>query len=549
MPFSLLSDPLFPIVSRKGRRRWISCPELADEGDDAPVDFDWPRPDFNIASFELLVGLLILALRLSDEAKWKSVWDRTGDPAALAAGLAPLVPHFYLDGDGPRFMQAYGGLEGEPTPIEALLIDTPGANGQKKNSDLLTHRARYEALCPAAAAMALYALQQFAPAGGAGNRTSMRGGGPLTTLVVPGAKAGERPTLWRTILANIVPREDFAWRADDLPRILPWLAPTLISDKAHGERAVNERDADVHPLQYFFGMPRRIALRFEGSGRCAMTGLSGALARGFVQKPWGPNYGAWFAHPLTPYRQQKQTEAPYSVKPKSSRLGYRDWVAVTLGERKDTIATPAEVLLQARGTRKDRLRTDGASDASVRVGGWVMNNMEAVTYLAAEQPLHLAPSDSKRAQRDLDAAALAYAKAAEIVAGLLVGAVRAALFSEGAKPSTDKAMFDGVRAAFFDATEERFHEALDDLLENPLPDEACRHAWLKRISAAAFKVFDTSAPVPVGDATRAGRIVAAAKLLSLALTGHTKQGRILFETLLLPPPSPPNPKKGRKNEG
>jgi CRISPR system Cascade subunit CasA len=94
-------------------------------------------------------------------------------------------------------MQELGGHEGETTPIEALLIDTPGANGQKKNADVLTHRNRYPALGLPAAAMALYTLQQFAHVGGAGNRVSMRGGGPLSTFVLPGREGGARPSLWR----------------------------------------------------------------------------------------------------------------------------------------------------------------------------------------------------------------------------------------------------------------------------------------------------------------------------------------------------------------
>ena len=195
---------------------------------------DWPRADLNMAAYEFAIGVATVAFQPQRKGDWLRLWTKPPAPDGVRDAIAPLVHAFNLDGDGPRFLQELGGVEGEPSPIEALLIDTPGANGQKKNADLLTHRHRYETLGLPATAIALYALQQFAPSGGAGNRTSMRGGGPLTTLVIPGAPDGERAPLWRTVLANLNEDEANETDPDDLPRIYPWLAPTLVSDKAHG---------------------------------------------------------------------------------------------------------------------------------------------------------------------------------------------------------------------------------------------------------------------------------------------------------------------------
>ena len=264
MPFNLLLDPFFPVLTRNGRRGWIAFPQLAALADEEPIEFDWPRVDFNIASLELAIGVAQMAFQPLRPTDWLRLWNDPPGSDEAAEAIAPFAHAFALDGEGPRFLQELGGLEGETTPIEALLIDTPGANGQMKNADVLTHRDRYAALGLPAAAIALYALQQFAPSGGAGNRTSMRGGGPLSTFVLPGAAGGRRPSLWRVILANLPQNDKFAFEAQDLPKILPWLAPTLVSDKAHGERLLSDGDPDTHPLQAFFGMPRRIALRFAG---------------------------------------------------------------------------------------------------------------------------------------------------------------------------------------------------------------------------------------------------------------------------------------------
>ena len=498
----------------------------------------------SVRAVEFAIGITTLALRPTRETDWLRLWRARPDPASLGEKLKPFLHAFELDGDGPCFLQELGGLDGETTRIEALLIDSPGVSGQKKNTDLLTHRDRYPALGLPAVAMALYALQQAAPSGGAGNRTSMRGGGPLTTLVVPGAPNRERPSLWRTILANVVPRPENDFDHDDLPKILPWLAPTLVSDKEHGERAVNEHDDDAHPLQCFFGMPRRIVLQIGGPGTCPMLGIQTTLVEGFIQKPWGVNYGLW-QHPLTPYRRQKEGSPPYSAKPKSVRFGYRDWVAVTVGAEEKLIAHPAAVVRAARqGGRREQLRSAaGGADASLRASGWATSNMEAISYLSAEQPLHLAASDE--AQAALDRSAIARARAADGAVSMLTTAVRTALFSEGAKPATDRAIFEEARTSFYERTELAFHNALDAMLaDGAAQTEEQARDWLTMISRAAATVFDICAPVPIDDPEHAQRIAIAYGRLRSGLLGYGPQGKRLFEALGLAPPKAKTTKKG-----
>jgi CRISPR system Cascade subunit CasA len=547
MPFNLLTDPFFPVATRGGYRRWVGFPELAATDGDFPVDFDWPRTDLNMAAYEFAIGVATVAFQPQRRSDWLRLWHKPPLPDVVRDAVAPFAHAFNLDGDGPLFLQELGGVEGEPTPIEALLIDTPGANGQKKNADLLTHRQRYEALGPPAAAIALYALQQFAPAGGAGNRTSMRGGGPLTTLVIPGAPDGERVPLWRVVLANLNEDETNETDTDDLPRIFPWLAPTIVSDKAHGERKIDQSAQEAHPLQAFFGMPRRIALRFEGEGLCSMTGENGPRVSGFAQRPWGMNYGQWL-HPLTPYRRQKEDTERFSFKPKSGRLGYRDWVAVTVGAKDAVLASPAAAVGAARGERSQYLR-GGNADPLLRAGGWAMNNMEAIGYLFAEQPLHLAPN--YETQILIDETARKFAKAADEVAGMLRHAIRNALFSARAKPSTDSGVFEETRSHFYESTEDAFHDTLDALTQVKSGDgrntlEELSRKWLPEIARAASTAFDRGAPVPIDDPERAQRIAAAFRALRSGLAGYGKPGAALFEALGL---AVSEARSGAKKEG
>ena len=542
MTFNLLSDPFLPVVMRSGAQRWLAFPELVakDESnglnEDYPVEFSWPRPDFNMASFEFCIGVLSLAFDIREEDDWRPFWSNPPDRDTLAEKLSSLVSAFYLNGEGPRFLQDHESLQGNETPIELLLIDTPGQNGQRKNSDLLTHRDRYAALGLPAAAMALYTLQAYAPSGGAGNRTSMRGGGPLTALVVPATNDSEPPVpLWRKIFANVVPCDE-RLRIDELPKALPWMAPTLTSEKGRTVSA-----AEAHPLQAYFGMPRRIRLVFSSEpGICSMTGREEPLVSGFIQKPYGTNYGMW-QHPLTPYRRQKEAEEPYSAKPKSGRFGYRDWVAATVGSKDGKLAEQPTNIKLAKNNRSQALsQNKQAADARVRVGGWAMNNMEAIAYLIAEEPLHLAKTPDQ--QQALDELARHFSEAADQAVSQLLAALKKALFSGQKNASNDKGILDQARAHFFDATEDQFHRLLADLLQE-MPEDgrltdptaSTRH-WLEIMRREVLAVFDRLAPVPLQDVEKAKAIVDAYGILNATFAGRTKQSKTLYDKLELPLP-------------
>jgi CRISPR system Cascade subunit CasA len=524
---NMLTDPVFPVVTVSGAGRWTAFAGLLDEDGDHPVAFDWPRGDLNLASAELAIGILSLIHRPADEREWRAIWNDRGD-AEVDDAIGRLAPFFNLfgdaDGTGPRFCQDFEPFGGEPNAIEALFIDTPGVNGQKKNADLMTHRDRFPALGLPAAAMALYALQQFAPSGGAGNRTSMRGGGPMTTLVLP-TRDGAPAALKRVLLLNLVPLfgGTEGWLEDEeIGRALPWLRPTITSD-GKPVREVSEADPAVHPAQAFFGMPRRIRLVAGGEGPCSLTGHVGPLVTGFVQKPWGTNYSVW-THPLTPYRQSKD-DTPYTVKPKPARFGYRDWVAVTVGRlEKADQAIPAAVVRN--------LLPRGADIRGRRLGirllaaGWAMSNMEAERFFEAVQPLHLPMDGDEGRASDVADTARRYADAAEAAMRLLRSALNEALFGGQAK-STDAGPFAEATDAFHERTEHSFHEALHGIAESAIGSERADGlavAWLRTIRRAALAIFDEHATTLLrgADVKDADRITRAYGQLFGGLTERSK---------------------------
>ena len=136
----------------------------------------------HVATYELLIGLLSVALPAHDRRTWHERLTTPPSRDELADAFAPLIPWFQLDGDGPRFMQDLDALPGEDLSPDGLLINAAGANAVRMGTVLFVRDEPLSRAIAAAAAIVLYALQSFAPSGGAGHRTSMRGGGPLTTL-------------------------------------------------------------------------------------------------------------------------------------------------------------------------------------------------------------------------------------------------------------------------------------------------------------------------------------------------------------------------------
>lgn len=532
MSFNVLRDLLFWIVTASGKRRWARLADLAVvDGGDAPVAFDWPRADLNIASYELAIGLAWLLFQPETDADWHDLWRTPPQPDEVDKAAEAFVHAFNLVGDGPLFMQDFEAFTGETTPVEALLIDTPGANGQKKNADLLTWRGRYPALGLPAAALSLYALQQFAPAGGAGNRTSMRGGGPLTTLVTLEDAARRPAPLWRSVLANL-PLFEQGVSVPTLHRALPWLGPTLLSDAAHGERKVSQADPDVDNLQVFFGQPRRIRLAPVAQGVCALTGMPGLVVTGFMQRAWGVNYDVW-KHPMTPYRRQKQDDVPYSAKPKSGHFGYRDWVAAVYGAAPGGFAETSRVLKLAEG-RAGAFESEGFR-ASLTVGGWAMNNMEAIVYLHAVKPLYL--SETPYLAEDMERLAVTFAEAGETAHQMLRMALRKAHFSDGATVSTDSGLFEQARTAFYERTEAGFHDLLHAAFDKGQVDAAASgQAWLRRLRQAASALFTELTPDFAADPQNGRRVADAWSNLQAAFSGYGKLGSDLYKKLGMPEP-------------
>ena len=515
---NLLNDVWLPVRRQKSGRCAIRPAQLCELLDDDPViAIDWPRPDFRVATMEFLIGLLATACPPETDDAWFGQWQSPPTPELLDAAFAPLAHAFVLDGDGPRFLQDHEDLVSGAEPVGRLLIETPGESTEGKNTDLLVHRGRVARLGRAAAAMALYTFQAWAPAGGAGNRTGLRGGGPLTTLVLP----PDAPSLWHVLWANVPlgapPAEA------DLPRVFPWLAPTVTSE---GARTVTPLSS--HRLQCWWGMPRRIRLDFAAA-EAAVCDLTGApdsvMVASWRQRPRGVNYATWGrVHPLTPYTAKPGSEW-LPVHPQPGGIGYRHWLGL-VASSPDGLRLAAGCVAQWRSVRQHDV---GHKTSRLLAAGYDMDKMKARSFVESEMPLPAAPDAAR-----LDDLAARLVGAADIAARLLRQAIRNALFSAGATVKIDAELLSAARERLWDASEQDFYATLERVADGAERD-AAMEAWKTLLHRLSLALFDELAPITPDSFATAPRISSARRRLHFSMIGFGKDGGALFVLLGLPP--------------
>jgi CRISPR system Cascade subunit CasA len=470
----LTKEKWLPVIFSSGEKIKISLSELLD---DRIRDVAWPRADFQGAAWQMLIGILQCTVAPEDDDEWEDVWHEGIDAEAWSQGLASLSPALQFGEQKPSFLQSFEPLESDNGTISGLLIDAPGGNTLKLNKDHFVKRGGVEQICPHCALIALFTVQTNSPAGGAGYRVGMRGGGPLTTLVVP-QKEDEFP-LWKKLWLNVLPLDNAPVPAR-YPVIFPWLAPTKTSEKA-GNLVTPE---NAHPLQAYWGMPRRIELDFTRTrpGRCDLCGEHHEqLLLEMRSKNYGVQYDSWL-HPFSPYRQAlKDPSAPWlALKGQPGGLSYKDWLGLLLKyEDKFNRMQPAKVV---RASRHDR-------SLSLWCFAWDMDNAKARCWYQHRIPLFNVSHPESFA--DVLQGALQLASDA---LSLLKSAIKSARFENPKEAKADLSMVD---IAFWQETEPAFRTLLKVLVREPRTTHAdtrqALRCWESELHRYLFSVFDRDA--------------------------------------------------------
>ncbi|MBF0494185.1 MAG: type I-E CRISPR-associated protein Cse1/CasA, partial [Candidatus Omnitrophica bacterium] len=305
---NLINDRWIPARTKTGEKIKIA-PWQITEGmgtDHEIIELAAVRPDFNGALIQFLIGLLQTTCAPKDNSDWRSWLNTPPSAAELKKKFAPITFAFELDGVGPRFMQDLN-IEKEEKKTEEgianLLIDEPGEQTLKQNKDLFIKRDRIKQLCLSCGAQALLTLQINAPEGGRGHWAGLRGGGPVSTIVLDN-------NLWRTVWCNVLDVDELAifgtTEKNDNADKFPWLketrvsaAQTLKDEKGKKEKTYSNTftSQDVNPCHIYWAISRRIRLCIDSEQCiCDLCHQPGQRTSKYYTKPYGAKYTG-FIHP------------------------------------------------------------------------------------------------------------------------------------------------------------------------------------------------------------------------------------------------------------
>ena len=545
--YNLLSEPWIPVQRRSGRKEWIRPSEVTDQlKQDPVVSVAWSRVDFNRATLEFFIGLFTTITLIEDEDGWIELWDSPPDEEDLNEKLEQYKIAFSLDGPNARFMQDFDALQAASVkPTGELFMGYPGEQTLKKNSDHFVKRGSINTLSRASAAIALFTLQSYAPSGGSGHRTSLRGGGPLTTLTsMKHQRYGD--TLWGKIWPNVETIEQLRDRNSsdsisvsdsDSSLIFPWLAPTRTSDTKTG---LVTSGNNIDPRQVYWGMPRRIRLNFTEADNqiCSVSSnYDDIVVTSYQTSNYGTNYSSEsIRHPLSPYYEDSKK----NLLPKhamSSGLTYKDWPGILFGS---TVGNTHPAKCVERAIR--RATDNKLGNLEYLVFGYDMENMKALGFLDSVQSILLG---SKTVNEVVLVSIDQLARASKYVADQLTSGVKSAFYEQ---PKTVRGDWSKISRNFYQETESKFKHLVEEMhyqvqnTSTPEPNLSNtldhRRQWLQTLRYETLRLFDREVSTITSDTNHIERYAKARFNLQMILSGKGNKGKVLYESHLnIPLPS------------
>ncbi len=492
---NLVQDPWLPFKLKSGAEETLPISAIARED---VLDFALPRADFQGAAYQFAIGLLQTTFAPEDQYSWKTLYKTPPSEAQLQQAFDTVAHAFNTVGDGPLFMQDFDvDFTVSAVPIESILIDAPGDSTRKKNIDHFVKRHDDFAMSLEMASLALFSTQVYGPAVGTGYRTGLRGGGPLTTLLLPDFEASP---LWKKLWLNIINRNYWCYEEPDINSagVFPWLAPTKTSELVGSEVYFT----DVHELHMYWSMPQRIRLGNIGEGVCRVSGESTSrLVSSYRRKNKGYNYQGDWEHPLTPYcwNPKKPDEATWSVKAKTNGVTYRIWDILNFVSNEYGYRCAKAV------SHYHKELSDFEIGVRLWAFGFHLESGDPKGWYSTEMPIFSIDSE---AYEDVLLAVKNLQNLSLILLNQCTKKIKEAWFggenADGSKKKIDiKGDVKFVDLAFWQRTESAFFSAVQQLVESaseerPLLNTDQAKAWLNALTSTAFDLFDEYALSELG---------------------------------------------------
>ena len=542
---NLITDPWIPVIRKNGADTIM--PWQIAEAENPVIEINAPRPDFQGALYQFLIGLLQTCFAPEDEDVWEDYWKKFPEPTELRNAFEKVKDAFELDNpDGPAFMQEHPDPDkhydvfekAEWLPVEDLIGGALSDNTRKNNKDLFVKTKQIEVISPYWAALALFNLQVTGVLAWGKHRVGLRGNAPLTTLIMP---YFDQCILWQKLWLNVIYREDIDLIPGDSAKkersdIFPWMGKTRTSpDKKPTS------PPDANPLQHYWAMPRRILLKVEPvkEKKCDLSGEKLEYGVRFYKRIHdGVYYTNGWVHPLTPYTRSAKNKFPKPIEGKYAGEGFRQWVSLNYDEYADD---KNKKLRWGRSLAVkhyyDEKKYKIAVNTQLWCFGYDASNANVKCWYESIMPTFQVPND------DIDALKNHVSEALQI-AYQLVEALRFSIIRAWFRPQTDSngkkkwnhvtsainktghlSTYKNIEYDYWESLEENFSAMLDKLIAygqtsgKPLQIYV---QWIKAIQKHCFNYFDRNALGEAVDERDLKRVVEAKNYLREALFPYKK---------------------------
>lgn len=284
---NLLTDAWLPVLEDKSFRRIKLRDVLCSEAD---WEISLPRDDMELAAIQLLVSLTQVLFPVQDQS---DLIRRIKSPLSIGEfedAVSKYRDWFDLDHPDIPFMQIRGVSAKEFTPIQKLFVGLPEGNNHK----FFNAEGEISRVCGGCAAIALFNQASNSPNFGGRFMGSLRGGGPVTTLI-------DAPSLRRRIWENVLP-------LTEVSRLLPGRSyedrPVWVDRISKGTSVAA---ASIGLMRGLFWQPSHVELLSGERGACDHCGGTAETCYvGFNKERFTYQLEGFWPHPHGPRQWEEK---------------------------------------------------------------------------------------------------------------------------------------------------------------------------------------------------------------------------------------------------